>query len=84
MSFGSPTPVEIAISGPNLPTDQEYAVKVRDALKQIRTLRDIQFGQSFDYPTVQVNINRQRAGLMGLTTTDITRSTVAATFRSLA
>lgn len=82
MSFGSPTPVEIAISGPSLPVSQAYAVMVRDALTHVRSLRDIQFGQSLDYPTVQVTIDRERAGLMGLTTTDITRSTVAATSSS--
>jgi multidrug efflux pump subunit AcrB len=82
MSFGSPTPVEIAVSGPNLPANLDYAQKVREALTHIGSLRDIQFGQSLDYPTLQVNIDRERAGLMGLTTTDITRSTVAATSSS--
>ncbi len=82
MSFGSPTPVEIAIAGPTLAADQEYAVKVRDAMQKIPSLRDIQFGQSLDFPTLQVTIDRERAGVMGLTTTDITKSTVAATSSS--
>ncbi|MCW3099863.1 MAG: swrC [Chthonomonadaceae bacterium] len=82
MSFGSPTPVEIAISGPTLAADQEYAVKVHDAMQRIPSLRDIQFGQSLDYPTLQINIDRERAGVMGLTTTDIARSTVVATSSS--
>lgn len=82
MSFGSPTPVEIAVSGPTLATDQEYAEKVREALSHIASLRDIQFGQSLDYPTLQVNVDRERAGVMGLTSSEIARSTVAATSSS--
>src|SRR4029079_10156546 len=61
---------------------QAYAEKVREALSHISSLRDIQFGQSFDYPTLQVNVDRERAGIMGLTTAEIARSTVAATSSS--
>jgi multidrug efflux pump subunit AcrB len=82
MSFGSPTPVEIAVSGPALPADKEYADKLRDALSHISSLRDITFGQALDYPTVQVNVDRERAGVMGVTSAEIARSTVAATSSS--
>lgn len=82
MSFGAPTPVEIAISGPSLPVNREYAEKIRDKLAGIVSLRDVQFGQALDYPTLQVNVDRERAGLMGITTTEIARSTVAATSSS--
>ena len=53
MSFGSPTPVEVAVSGPNLADNRAYAEKVRDELAKIPSLRDLQFGQSLDYPTVE-------------------------------
>jgi multidrug efflux pump subunit AcrB len=82
MSFGSPTPVEIAVSGPALEADQAYAEKIRSAVAEIHSLRDIQFGQALDYPTVQVNVDRERAGLAGITTAEIARSTVAATSSS--
>ena len=29
MSFGSPTPVEVAVTGPNLADDRAYAEKIR-------------------------------------------------------
>jgi multidrug efflux pump subunit AcrB len=82
MSLGSDTPIEVAISGPNLAADREFAEKVKDRLTQIRSLRDVQFGQSLDYPTVEVAVNRERAGLMGIKMTDVSRSLVAATSSS--
>ena len=82
MSFGSPTPVEVAVSGPNLPANREFAEKLRENLEKITSLRDIQFGQSLDYPTVDVALNRERAGLMGVKTVDVSRSLVAATSSS--
>jgi multidrug efflux pump subunit AcrB len=82
MSFGSPTPVEVAISGPDFAASREYAEKVRQELAKITTLRDLQFAQSLDYPTVRVEVNRERAGLAGLTPTDVARSLVTATSSS--
>ncbi len=82
MSFGSPTPIEVAVAGPNLAASREYAEKIREKLLKIPALRDIQFGQSLDYPTVDVAINRERAGLMGVKVSDTTRSLIAATTSS--
>ncbi|MBI5772846.1 MAG: efflux RND transporter permease subunit [Verrucomicrobia bacterium] len=82
MSFGSFTPIEIAVSGPSLPASKEYADKIYAKLKAIPTLRDVNYGQSLDFPTVDVNVNRERAGLLGVKVGDVTRSLVAATTSS--
>ena len=50
-------PIEVAVTGPNLTADFEHARKIRDRLAKIPTLRDLQFGQSLDYPTVEVSID---------------------------
>src|SRR5262249_34542505 len=39
-------------------------------------------GQSLDYPTVDVAVNRERAGVMGVKMGDVSRSLVAATSSS--
>jgi len=82
MSLGSATPIEVAVSGPNLAANREFAEKVKERLGKIRSLRDVQFGQSLDYPTVDVTVNRERAGLMGVKMSDVSRSLVAATSSS--
>lgn len=82
MSFGSPTPVEIAISGPVFADDRLYAEKVKSELAKIPLLRDLQFGQALDYPTINVNLDREKAGLSGLDTADVSRALVTATSSS--
>lgn len=82
MSLGSDTPIEVAVSGPNLAADREFAERVKERLAKIPSLRDVQFGQSLDYPTVEVAVNRERAGLMGVKMADVSRSLVAATSSS--
>jgi multidrug efflux pump subunit AcrB len=82
MSFGSPTPVEVAIQGPSLADDRTHAEKVRAKLVKLPFLRDLQYAQPQDYPTLQINIDRERAGQYGLTMQDVARSLVAATSSS--
>lgn len=82
MSLGSPTPIEVAVSGPNLAANRAFAETVKERLQRISSLRDVQFGQSLDYPTVDVNVDRQKAGLMGVKMADVSRSLVTATWSS--
>jgi len=82
MSLGASTPIEVAVSGPSLAASREFATRVRDRLAQIPALRDVEFGQSLDYPTLDVNVSRERAGLMGVQMSEVSRSLVAATSSS--
>jgi multidrug efflux pump subunit AcrB len=82
MSFGSPTPIEVAVTGANLTASRRYAEKVKEEMSKIPALRDLQFGQALDYPALQVQIDRERAGQLGVTVEDDGRSLVAATSSS--
>lgn len=82
MSFGASTPIEIAVSGPSLPASKEHAEKLLAKLNELPFLRDAQIAQTLDAPTVNVQIDRERAGLVGVNVEDVTRSLVAATTSS--
>ncbi len=82
MSFGSPTPVEVVISGPNQEENRAYAEKVAAEMRKIPTLRDLQFGQAFAFPRIKVDIDRERAGLAGVTVSDAANAMIAATSSS--
>ena len=64
------------MSGRNLAANREFADKVKEKLRKIPSLRDVQFGQALDYPTVEVAVNRERAGLMGVKMAEVSRSLV--------
>ncbi|OFW14154.1 MAG: acriflavin resistance protein [Acidobacteria bacterium RIFCSPLOWO2_02_FULL_67_21] len=82
MSFGSPTPIEVAVTGANLTVSRQYADKLKAEMAKVASLRDLQFGQALDYPVLQVQIDRERAGQLGVTVENIGRSLVAATSSS--
>jgi multidrug efflux pump subunit AcrB len=82
MSFGSPTPVEVVVSGPKLADNRAYAERVYAQLEGVGPLRDLQTVQSLNYPTVDVQIDRERAGLSGVTAEGVMQALVAATSSS--
>ncbi|HEV2208211.1 MAG TPA: efflux RND transporter permease subunit [Verrucomicrobiae bacterium] len=82
MSLGSPTPIEIAVAGRNLADDRAFAERIKSALAHIPSLRDLQFGQALDYPTVAVNVDREKAGVMGVRMSDVSKALVTATSSS--
>ena len=82
MSFGSPTPVEVAVQGASLANDYAYALKIKSQMSKLDFLRDLQFAQEYNYPTLDININRERAGQFGLTMADVVNSVVPATSSS--
>jgi multidrug efflux pump subunit AcrB len=87
MSFGSPTPIEVAISGLAFTGEKKaehfaYVERVRAELAKIPSLRDPQFVQPLDYPAIAVKVDRQLAGASGVTTETVVNSLVTATSSS--
>ena len=82
MSFGSPTPIEVTVLGGNLQNDYTFAQQIQIQLAALPFLRDLQIAQDVNYPTLDIDINRERAGQFGLTMADVTRSVVPATSSS--
>jgi multidrug efflux pump subunit AcrB len=82
MNFGAPTPIEVAMSGPNLAASRGFAEKALAEMKKIPALRDLQFGLPLDYPTADIRIDRKRAGQLDVTVEQVARSVVAATSSS--
>ena len=82
MSLGAPAPIEVVVSGRNLADASAFMDKLREEFHGIGSLRDIQVQQPLHYPTVQVTLDRERAGLSGVTARDIGESLIAATYSS--
>jgi multidrug efflux pump subunit AcrB len=79
MSFGSSTPIAVRIVGTELKMVRQHAEKIAAGMKKISFLRDVQFVQTLDYPTVELNIDREKAGLSGATVEDVAHAVVMAT-----
>ena len=79
MSFGSLTPISVRVVGTDLKMVRQHAVKIAAAMKRISFLRDILFEQTLDYPTVELDIDREMAGLSGAKVDDVAKAIIMAT-----
>jgi multidrug efflux pump subunit AcrB len=82
MNFGAPTPIEVAVMGPDFAASRAFAARLREEMAALGVLRDLQYGQALEYPAVTVNVNRQLAGQLGVTVEDVGQSFAAATSSS--
>src|SRR4029077_6865165 len=67
------------VIGTDLGLVRQHAEKIAAAMRQIPYLRDVQFEQTLDYPTVEVDIDREKAGLSGVKVDDVGKGLVMAT-----
>ena len=82
LNLGASNPIEIAVIGRNFSQTRVIAEKLKSSLQSISYLRDAQITTPLDYPALQINIDRIKAGKLGLTVDQISKSAVAATTSS--
>ena len=71
LNFGLSAPIDIQIQFPDYNKSWEYARTLRDGIRQIPGTQDVNIKQILDYPTIKLNVDRIRAGQMGLTQRDV-------------
>jgi multidrug efflux pump subunit AcrB len=74
MSQGASTPIEVRVAGKNMTDIENYADRLVNVLKTIPFLRDVQIAQPLKYPVVNINIDRNRLALMGLSIDNVSKS----------
>ncbi|MGO8789909.1 MAG: efflux RND transporter permease subunit [Terriglobia bacterium] len=82
MNFGAPTPIELAVTGPDFAALRTYTEKLRIELSKMPALRDLRIEQPLNYPSVDVRMNRELAGQLGVTAEQVGRSLSEATASS--
>ncbi|MFO0937724.1 MAG: efflux RND transporter permease subunit [Gemmataceae bacterium] len=81
-SLGSPSAIEVHVSGQKMDLTLPFAKKVLAELQKIPQLRDLQMAEPQDYPTIEMTFDREKAGTMGLAARDLAAALVPATASS--
>jgi multidrug efflux pump subunit AcrB len=82
LNFGAPTPISVSISGNDMSQTRAFTRSVLAQMSSLPELRDVQVPQAIDYPSLDVRIDRERAGQLGVTVDRIGKSLVSATSSS--
>ena len=71
LNFGAPSPLDIQISGPHVEANRAFANELLPKIEAIPGAVDVRIQQAFDYPQLNVDVDRSNAELQGLTQSDV-------------
>jgi multidrug efflux pump subunit AcrB len=74
LNFGAPAPIDLQVIGNDLRADRKYADELLSRIKRIPGIADARIQQAFQQPTLNVNVDRSLAGLVGLSEKDAATS----------
>ena len=74
MNFGMPAPIDIEVMGQNQAGNYQLAQKLATRIQHVPGAVDVHVQQSFDDPTIRMEIDRTRAQSVGLQTRDIAQN----------
>jgi Cu/Ag efflux pump CusA len=70
LNFGVPAPIDLQVIGNDLQANTKNANDLLSRIKQIPGISDARIQQAFQQPTLNVNVDRSLAGLVGLSEKD--------------
>lgn len=82
LNLGSTNPVEIAVVNRNLAEGRKTAQELVSKLSGISSLRDLQIATPLDYPAIRLDVDRIKAGQLGISGDQAARSIATATSSS--
>jgi multidrug efflux pump subunit AcrB len=74
LNFGLPAPIDLQVVGNNSQANHAYATELLKRLRKVPGIADLRIQQVFNYPQLNVTVDRTLAGEVGLTQRDIANS----------
>ena len=74
LNFGLPAPIDIQIDGTDTEGDREVADRMLDEIRRTPGIADARIQQAFDYPELDVSVDRTKAVQGGYTERDVADS----------
>jgi multidrug efflux pump subunit AcrB len=68
---GLPAPIDLQVSGTNMKNAYSVATEIRQRLSGAQDVGDMLIPQDIDYPGLQLNVNREMAGRLGLSSSEV-------------
>ncbi|MFH2130931.1 MAG: efflux RND transporter permease subunit, partial [bacterium] len=84
LNFGSAAPIDVVISGQDFTTANKLAQQIADAVKSTSGATDVQISRELNLPELLIQINREKAGSMGISVQQISSTITTAISGSVA
>jgi CzcA family heavy metal efflux pump len=74
LNFGLPAPIDVQVIGSNQKANYAYAADVLKRIRQVTGIADLRIQQIYNYPQINVDVDRTLAAEVGLTQRDVANS----------
>jgi multidrug efflux pump subunit AcrB len=74
LNFGLPAPIDVQVIGNNQKANYAYATDLLKRIRMVPGIADLRIQQVFNYPQINVNVDRTLAGEVGLSQRDTANS----------
>jgi multidrug efflux pump subunit AcrB len=74
LNFGLPAPIDVQVIGNNQKANYAYATDLLKRIRRVPGIADLRIQQVFNYPQINVEVDRTLAGEVGLTQRDVANS----------
>ena len=74
LNFGLPAPIDVQVIGRNQTANYAYATDLLKRIRQVPGIADLRIQQVFNYPQINVDVDRTLAAEVGLTQRDVANS----------
>ena len=71
VNLGLPAPIDIQVSGNDMQEAYATASNLAASIRKLQGVSDVLIPQDIDYPGIQLNVNREMAGKLGLSSSEI-------------
>jgi multidrug efflux pump subunit AcrB len=78
VNLGLPAPIDVQVAGTNLELAHETAQKLALEIQRIPGVADVYIPQDIDYPSLKLDIDRTRAGELGLDQQEVVGNVITA------
>ena len=78
LNMGMPAPVDVQVSGSDLKKSYAVAAQIAAQARRLPSVSDVLIPQDIDYPALQLDIDRERASLVGLSQKEIVDNVITA------
>ena len=78
LNLGLAAPIDVQVGGSNLQASYETTLDLARQIRQIRDVADAYIPQDLDYPALKLDIDRTRAGELGLSEKEVVQNVITA------
>jgi HAE1 family hydrophobic/amphiphilic exporter-1 len=78
LNLGLPAPIDVQVSGTDLNKTFQTAHHLANRIRRLNGVSDILVPQDLDYPSLRLNIDRERASLVGLSQKEVVDNVITA------